>query len=395
MSLSETLEKIFKFRPEIYGTVYKQIFNIYQTNPSAFADVFFDIISDIDPKVVRIICAQLWLNGINLNEVYAARTRNASEKPLFLSFLDKFPLETITILLKYGFPSIINGDLFFLSSLDRNSGDWLNYLLDVCIFERIDLNHINQSTGETCLHQAIRQGSLSLVQNLLRHRVDPNRKSDSGESPLLVAVRSFQFVDTFYTYPINLNIIRWLRRYGASIDEQVQNEVQSSNYNSKINQELVNASRINPEYDVQNKYYFSLDRIEDFILLAEIDPYVEQQISNPILREAIQMQKDRTISSNLGLISWPYFINDAAIGQKQQCYLSLDLRATVAPLPDSELLYDLVLRDIPDISDTPIEIPLTTNTPADQVSPTDFLPSPRVVMLNSGPLLPTDNPALP
>jgi hypothetical protein len=385
------LENLFKLGPEAYRPIYQQITNIYQSDPTSFANVFFDRISEMDPKVVRIICGQLWLNGIPMDQVYAARSNS---KPLFLSYLDTFPLESMATLLKYKFPSIIEGDLFLINSLERE-GEWLDYTLDVCIFLQIDLNHVNQSTGETCLHQAIRNGSLSLVQQLLRHRVDPNRKSYTGESPLLLSIRSFDFVDTVITLPVHLNIIRSLRRYGANIDDASRDAIQQSTYNSKINQELINASRVKPDYAFQNKSYFSLDRIEDLILLAELDSNIQAQIPNPVIKEAIQLEKDRTVMSNVGLLTWPYFITDTSAEQDQQCYLSMDLRATVAPLPEPELVYEWSLANVPDIADIPINVPLDTNTPAEQVASTEFRPSGPVLALSSGPLLPTDNPALP
>jgi hypothetical protein len=317
------LENLFKLGPEAYRLIYQQITNIYQSDPTSFANVFFDQISEMDPKVVRIICAQLWLNGISMDQVYAARSNS---KPLFLSYLDTFPLESMATLLKYKFPSIIEGDLFLINSLERE-GEWLDYILDVCIFLQIDLNHINQSTGETCLHQAIRNGSLSLVQKLLRHGVDPNRKSYTGESPLLLSIRSFDFVDI----PICLNIIRSLRRYGANIDDESRYAIQLSAYNSKINRELINASRVKPDYAFQNKSYFSLDRIEDLILLAELDPNIQAQIPNPVIKKAIQLEKDRTVMSNVGLLTWPYFIADTSAEQDEQCYLPMKRRATVVP----------------------------------------------------------------
>lgn len=375
------LEKLFKLRPEDYRLIYQQITNIYRSDPTSFANIFFDQVSKIDPKVVRIICSQLWLNGISMNQVYAARSNG---KPLFLSHLDAFPLESMTTLLKYKFPSIIEGDLFLINSLERD-GEWLDYILDVCVLLQIDLNHVNQSTGETCLHQAIRNGSLSLVQKLLRHHVDPNRKSRTGESPLLLTIRSLDFVDTVMTLPVYLNIIRLLRRYGADIDDVTRDAIQQSIYNLKINKELINASRVKPDYASQNKVYFSLDRIEDLILLAELDPNIQAQIPNPIIKEAIQLEKDRAIMTNLGLLTWPHYIADTSTEQKHQCHLSTNLRATAASPPSPELVYE----QSPDIADIPINSPLNTNTP------TDFRPSGPVLTLRSVPLLPTDNPPLP
>jgi hypothetical protein len=413
------LVSLFRLPPEAYRIMFHQIPTIYQSDPINFANVFFDNLPIMDPKTVRIICYQLYSVNITLDKVYEERTNNT---PSFLSELDKFPLETIMTLLKYRFPAYPNGDIFFFSSLERQPSityipfssnlDWLNYILDVCIHQQINLNHINKSTGSTCLHTAIRLGLLSLVQKLLAHKVDPNYKSDKGTTPLFAAIESLGLPASELTYQVSLNIIRHLRRYGATVDNVSKIQIQLSNYESKINQELINGSQMIPEYSSDHDFYFSLDPTEDLSLLAELDPSIiddanfQKKINKglPAFKEAIQRKRTKTIITNGEVITWPYYINDTLLVNNQHCYLSIDQRATTALPPDSDEVYRLALKNLPDIG-TPTIIDFPTETPAAMVGevfgsfrgtpPTEYIESPPTFPLTSGPLLPTGTPNLP
>ena len=411
LTLSTTqLEAFFNLGPEAYRRVFQQIPNIYKQNASDFANIFFDNLPQIDPKVVRIICYRLFSQGIGLDQIYAQRTK---ERPNFLRHLNDFCLETLSVLLKYRFPPYIDGDLFFLPSLTLESVvnpaqpsnlNWLDYLLDLCIHQNINLNHINTSTGQTCLHDAVEYGSLSLVQNLLCHRVDPNTKSIDGTSPLSIAINALEDVTALATYPVYLNIIRQLCRYRAKLDQIINSQILRSTFNAKVNKTIFVGSKMEPNYCDHSKGYFSLDLIEDLTLLAELDPSImddpnfQKQINSNGFRIAIQKERSKTIETNAGIMTWPYFINDTSLIQKQICYLSLDRRPTVAPLPSSELVYQWALSNVPDIGDTlsQINIPLDTITSSlYNLPPTEYTYINATVPLPSGPLVPTDDPGLP
>ena len=240
------LSDLFKLQFDAYRDIYKQLPNIYRSNPSLFADIFFDMLPKIDPKIVRVICYQLFTEGITMDQVYKHRTIN--KQPEFLSALNTFPLETLMTILKYRFPAYHDGDIFFLSSLPHYSIvmetpvvtnlDWLDFILNICTHLHIDLNLNNNSTQETCLIWAIKYGSLSLTQTLLYHRLDPNHKSIKGQSPLSVAIELLTFPDAVGNYPIYLNMIRHLRRYGALTDDVIDYQIKRSQYADQINQNL-------------------------------------------------------------------------------------------------------------------------------------------------------------
>jgi hypothetical protein len=364
-------DKLFSLPPEGFRYLYCQIFNIYQQNPDVFMNTFFDKLPTMNPKTVRIICYQLYINGITLDQV-----------KIPLPELNEFPLETIMVILKYKFPPFPNGDIFFLSFLDK---DYLNFILDVCIHLEINLNHINKSTDSTCLHTAIRSGSLPVVQKLLSHRVNPNTKSTTGISPLFSAIESLELSDT--SYEISLEIIRQLRRYGAKIDNIIKEQIKSSSYKNQVNKALSSGSRLRPEYSLLQTLYFSLDDIEDMALLAELDPSI---IEDPSLKLAIEKERSKTIFVGNNMLTWPYYIDDSDLS----CYLETDRRVIADSPPNSDEVYRLALENLPDKTPSVI-LNLPTETPAGRLAPTIYEEHTVNFPLSSGPIIPTGYPLLP
>lgn len=399
------LIKLFDLPPEGFRNIYRQISTIYQNSPVNFASAFFDKLPTMNPKSVRIICYQLYLSGIGMDKVYLQYNRS----PKFLKKLDKFPLETMMVLLKYLFPANPKGDLFFLHSLTKNieagetpgpypsNLDWLDFTLDVCLHQEINLNHLNQSTGSTCLHSAIRMSSLPVVQLLLSHRVNPNIKSNQGTSPLFSAIESLELPEI--DVKISVEIIRQLRRYGANIDNMITEQIKMSSYRDQVNRALSIGELMKPEFAALNNFYFSLDPTEDLILIAVLDPSVIEDANfpptPPSFRNAIKIERDKTIFVNNIMWGWPYYINDTSLSNDQQCYLEIDKRVTSSSPPDSIQVYRQALDNIPDYQPRVI-IDLTTETPSDNtVPPTEFSELIPTFPLSSGPLLPTGNPQLP
>ncbi|CAN5756790.1 hypothetical protein BH23THE1_BH23THE1_33900 [soil metagenome] len=423
-----TLVNLFNLSPEAYRNVFHKISDIYRQDPATFINVFFDQLPNMNPKTVRIICYQLYTNGINLDQPKAGKLVRRTNLdridsiPKFLDRLDEFPLETIMTLLKYRFPAYPNGDIFFLASLNQfkispsfnpypSNLNWLNYTLDLCIHRQINLNHINKSTGSTCLHTAVRLGSLCLVQTLLTHRVDPNTKSIKGVTPLFAAIESLSLPEASQNYKTYLNMIRHLCRYGAIVDNVIKEQIKLSPYSQQINREISSGTTMKPHYSSTHSFYFSLDPIEDLVLIAEIDPSIIDDANFPPVTSeflnSIQKKRAKTMYLENSIIGWPYYIDDTAAVNNQHCYLHTDSRVSASSPPNSDEVYKLALRSLPDIiQDVKTTIDLPTETPAaaspgraywlyDGVPPTNQLPLMPTFPLLSGPLLPTGNVQLP
>lgn len=404
------LVKFFSLQPEAFRNIYDQITNIYQNNPIDFANTFLDQLAQINPKTVRIICYQLYIAGITLDKIYLQYTNGT---PKFLSKLDKFPLETMMVLLKYKFPAYPNGNLFFLSSLDSANIEgegtspyptdlyWLDFVLNVCIHQEINLNHINRSTGSTCLHSAIRMGFLPIVQLVLSHRVNPNTKSIQGISPLFSAIESLELPGAEITYQAYIEIIRQLRMYGATIDDAIKEQIKNSSYKNQVNKALSSGKILTLKFSSLNTFYFSLDPIEDLVLIAELDPLVMNDVNFPItpssFKEAIMQKRDKTIFVNNVMWDWPYYMNDTMLINNQQCYLNPDKRVSASSPPNSQQVYRQVLENIPEINPYVI-VDLPTQTPAgtdNTAVPTEYGTLIPTFPLSSGPMLPTGQPILP
>jgi hypothetical protein len=379
------LVKIFSLSPEGFRHIFKEISNMYRKDRIVFATTFFAQLPSMNPKSVRIICYQLYTVGITMNNLY-------NKLPTFLSQLSSFPLETMLVLLKYKFPPYPNGDLFFLPSLDSgnlgytssvygNSLQWLDFTLDVCLQQQINLNYINKSTGSTCLHIAVRSGDLSTVGLLLKHRVNPNTKSLQGISPLFSAI---ELLET--DYKVYLKIIRILKQYGSMVDNVIKEQIRVSSYRDQVNRVLSSAETLRPEFSPLDTTYFSLDQIEDLTLMAELDPNIIDDANFPdsslSFKNAIVKQRTQTLFVDNIMLEWPYYICEEY--KPVICSLEPDI---IADSPTQQVYPSLLKPNLTEsyfLTDTPAakSIPPTLNTFG-------------FYSLPSGPMLPIQNPPLP
>lgn len=282
---------------------------------------------EMDPKAVRLFFYH--------NQKYMIPTQEID----WLNYLNEFPLETIMVLLKNGFPTIIQGDLFFLKSLHQLGPDltdpsflhWLDFILDLSNRYHVNLNHINHSTRETILHEAIRDNNLALVQKILIHKADPNAENDDGLSPIDLAIRLYnESKSRNYLF-----IIRHLHRYGAKTDYQKASR--------EIQRELDSGSRIPPIYYPSTANYLSLDRLEDISLILIENPKLISEIRSP----GINMKElERSIQherSKVKLYTWPLYIDDTLM---PICAPDIDDRPTAASPPNHREVYRKVLAGL-------------------------------------------------
>lgn len=281
-------------------------------------------LSKMDPKEVRLFFQQ--------HPEFDFKSMNLE----FLSELNEFPLETLLVLLKSGFPPIIDGDLFFLKSLNEFDTP-LDFILDLCNRLHVNLNHINRSTGETILQEAIRNNNLSLVQKILSHRVDPN----FGEiAPINLAWSLYQETQSS-NY---LLIIRHLYRYGA--------EVIYADVPEKFQKELDAGSKIPPIYYTSGSY-LNLDQVEDLSLVLLQNPALISDLQMPgvnlqALENSLKYQRARVEKSSDGkLCTWPLYINDT-LDMDLVCPPEKDDRPSAASPPDFREVYRRALEPLPE-----------------------------------------------
>ena len=204
----------------------------------------------MDPKQFRLDCYNLFSKGI-------------SPATIFPKSLAGLPKETLLVLLKYGYPEIVNGDLFFVPLLGREDVDWL---LDLCVARQINLNWINQSTAMTVLEMAVSDGNLPLVLTFLRYRVDPN----VGD-PMGIALNLFNYADAYGNYPVYLEILKQLRRYGARLGAAELGTArldQKQIKDKKILRALQSGTYLKPEYAPDKSGYLLNDNVEDIAVIT-------------------------------------------------------------------------------------------------------------------------------
>lgn len=353
---------LFLAQPEEYRYLSSEINSTYQSDPEGFARTFFDLLPQINPKVVRLIGYQLYTKGVDFGQLY--KLRDIEEKPRFLFDLASFPLESMIVLLKYQFPQVIDGDLFFLTSLDQirmgspfSNLDWLDFYLDLCQHLGVNINHINRSTGGTILHYFIEAGWLPGVELLLCHRAVPTLIDRKGRTPLRLAIDSIDPA----RYRVYLQIIRQLSRYGARPREEDRRAIESSPYQIKINQEIQIGASLNPDHCKSYRDYFALDQVEDLGLIVEVEPEIIQDekfrqlvpgTNFEALTKSVEQIQDETIQVDKVIVSWPYYINTS---KKIFCQVEEEEEATAASPPSSRKVYELALRGLPDNQGVPNE----------------------------------------
>lgn len=399
------LDELFSITPREYRFHLSEIAKEYRATPAGFSEIFFELLPKMDPKVVRLIGYQLWTQGISMEQLY----RNLKETPQFLFELDQFPEETLFVLLKYGFPLVIDGQYFFNKSLGKDPGvakqPWLTSLLDVCSHLGLDLNLI-QANGKTLLHEAAERGDLNFVQKLLSHKINPNPMDSNGLTPIGTVAQALNFVDTSSNSPVYLSIIRQLVRYGGRANQSDRELIEKSPFKRQIERNIQAGLQMKPQYSSGRKEYFSLDQIEDFSLIAEVNPALvndrifQEQIGNtnlPLFKEAIETVHDEVLpvvsQDQIKLVGWPYYIDDT----RKECSPEFDDRPTAESPPPPEEVYNLALRDLPDNSAPPIEVPSIIYRPMveNYFEEPYYVPATPISPLPTPPIEPTDQPPLP
>ena len=327
---------IFSNPVESVRLVAEYIFPLYQQHPIEFSIKLFDSVETIPPKTFRLVCYQLFSNGITLKEVL----NHLSVLPRFLENCDRVPSENITTLLKYQFPPTLrlspndsSESLFFWKSYQKSirlfleqaeeivsetpaldfsiasspvtssptssfeinlsyqNLDWLHWIYDLSRERGLNLNHSNfvtvdplnknSKTNEirrTLLEEAVFQGSLTHTLDLLKFNVNPGDLSDrlifniSESKDLLVSGL----------------ILRQLVRYGsipiAKSEPELQKILQNLLADSENNQLLeklsttffqfiLSGSQLKPSYQL-SQYSSKLDEDEDLLIASEINPEI-------------------------------------------------------------------------------------------------------------------------
>lgn len=335
---------LFLAQPEDYRYVYPEIMTSYQSNPQLFAQTFFDLLPKLDPKVVRLIGYELYTAGVDFEQLY--RARGTDQKAQFLFDLASFPFESMIVLLKYRFPQIIDGDLFFLTSIDQLD---LDFYLDLARHVGVDINHTNRSTGGNILHYFVEAGRLPQVELLLCHRVVSTLVDKKGQTPLRIAIDSMDPTN----YRHYLQIVRQLARYGARPRDVDRKTIESSPYRIKINQAIQIGATMTPHYCKDHRSYFSLDQVEDLSLIAEVNPEVLNDenfkemapgTNFSVLADGIEEARDNVTQADQVIVSWPYYIDTS---QDPICE-PIEVEATAASPPTARKVYELALRDLTD-----------------------------------------------
>lgn len=327
---------LFLAQPEDFRHIYPRILEEYQSNPEEFATNFFDLLPQIDPKLVRLIGYQLYTHQVDLGQLYKLRPN--PEKPKFLFNLADFPFESMIVLLKYGFPKVIDGDLLLTTSLDRvTAGRWFEFYLKL----GFNLNLIQRSSGDALLHHFARAGRVPQVELLLCHGALPSLLNQKGETPLRLAIdhRPSDY----------LQVIRQLARYGARPREEDRKVI-----DHKITQAIQIGAAMTPHYCSDDQMYFSLDQVEDLSLIAEVNPELLQDqkfqqlipgTNFELLAAGIRAVRDRTIQIQKVIVGWPYYIDSS---QQILCPGLEENEVTAASPPNVRKVYELALRDLRD-----------------------------------------------
>lgn len=281
----------------------------YSSSPGEFADYLMKNILTMDPKVVRAILYQLHQLGGNMDEVYRNWIiKYPQEIPSFLYHLDTLSSETLFLLLKYGFPPVIHGNLFLWWSLS-SYGDWLNRALEIINYLTINLDYQNKESGGTLLHQAIDSLYLPSVMVLLYYKANPNINYSDGST---TADHIRQLFTLGTNQEIVYEIVKQLRKYGLIFPEP---------YSSKLARSLAAGDKL---FSLPHKYYepdllyFSLHELENNHLAT-------------------------TLSSTFS--TWPYYIDST---KDNDICPEIDNLPVIDPLPDVHEVYTTVLKSYRD-----------------------------------------------
>ena len=348
MANRETLLTIFRASPDVYSYYVRSVnvVQMYQSDPRGFAAVFFSMIPEMDSKTLRVIAYQFWIVGINIGHIFE-NCELICQLNILERIKDLTP-ETVMVMMKYKFPAYPRGDLFFWQSLPLSPDlEYLNFILDLCIHLKIDLNHVN-SNGQTLLEYSVSISSLPLVQKILMHRANPNQGH-----VLELAISLYE------DNSIQHQIIRQLISYGVTISPlQV--------YSPALATLFQTTNMLEPIYSDGKESYFALDSIEDLSIIAEVFPEIIQnsgfqrqlgKTSLTAFTRAIKNEKSKTVMSRGQILRWPYYINETA-HENSICVPEEDSRVSVDPPPDpfqvNDRIYSLSRSPEPEVIIRPV-----------------------------------------
>ena len=386
-----------------YQHVYTTLLEFYRYSPQFFADSFFENLPDMDSKVVRMICYQLYDNNISIDKLY--NDREYVTLPDFLWNLDTFSSEKLLILMKYGFPTFPDSNIFFWRSMSKD-GEWLSFALDISFHLNINLNHINED-GRTILHKAISNGDTPAVMKILYHRANPNLRSTQDISPLTLAISLLNYPDAVYNYSIYLEMIKQLSRYGAEYDSFTDDLLNGTQFKDKILRAIQAGRSIPVEYFVENPQLMDTEIVEDMAVISQADPDIltNESFQHAVegtnlvaLRDAIKYERDQSIMTRQGVMTWPHYINSSKT-YSSECPLALPERIVAESPPDSETLNKIIYDSFRDyhpqfdrfrVSPAKIDkrsLAIDLSDRYEQISP--------VLPLAMNPISPTSSPRLP
>ena len=237
-----------------------------------------------------------------------------------LANLHEFPQETLMVWLKYGLEQIRNGDVFFLQSLDKPIGPWLDFTLSLCK----NINHVNISTGETILHTAVRWNNLPLVMKILSHRADVDVINTKGKRPIDLTTED-------------------------DVKFQLERYSKDGNGYAKF-------------YFTYGSGYFELDEIEEVaIRLVTWPSYLDEANASDEIRRAVSIYNK--------LQGWPMYI-DATIIPRMGSQLPEQVEAA-AP-PDFRTVNIMALKELKDTNEVKSVVPVA---PVKLNKPTSLPPS--------------------
>jgi hypothetical protein len=313
------MEELFTQDLDFYIHIPKNyIQELYRNNEREFANLFFDKLPIIKPKVVRALL--FLLRGIDVS--IPTLLNHINNIPPFIYELQNFPAETLIILFNNKFPPIFNGKLFLYWSFQYfmrpEKLNVLCFVLDLCRLYSVDLDYDNKD--KTLLQMAVEKYYLPAITILLSHGVNPNAVSISKLTPLQYLINNFNTLDL----PNYFNMIQILISYGARVPDNIkinervivnvnglstnlaEEKVNNSDLRNKLQQVLIAGKKMKPTYCDINRNYFALNEIED--------EYVTLFLTTTIHSKELKANRTKAIINADGeLMQWPYFINQTVI----------------------------------------------------------------------------------
>lgn len=278
---------IFSNPVESVRLVAEYIFPLYQQHPIEFSIKLFDSVETIPPKTFRLVCYQLFSNGITLKEVL----NHLSVLPRFLENCDRVPSENITTLLKYQFPPTLR-----LSPNDTRESlfFWKSYQKSIRLFLE-QAEEIVSETPELGLPTLSSPVASSQISSL-----EASSLETSGfETPSFEINLSYQ----------NLDWLHWIydlfRERGLNLNHSNFVAVDPFNKNDEIRRTLLEEAvfqgslthtldllkfNVNPG-DLSDRLIFNISESKDLLVSGLILRQLVRYGSIPIAKSEPELQK--------------------------------------------------------------------------------------------------------